>query len=814
MATRRLEVEFIGDTKSLEKAFRRADGASDKAGKRFGAMGDRAKQAAKVGLVALASGAALAGPKIIGLASDAEETAAKFKTVFGRETERAIGILDRFSEATGTSRFELREQAAQFQALIRPMGLSTKAASGMSLGMTKLATDLASFNNTSVEEAILALQSGLVGEAEPLRRFGVQLSAARVETFAYAKGIAKQGEELTAAQKAQAAYGIILKDTKLAQGDAIRTSGSFANQFKRLKSQVKDTATEIGIALLPVVTKAVNAITSFIKGMKQGEGAGGRFVAVVTGMAGAVADIVGWFKRGNTAAVALAGAVSGAVLAFAGFKIVGAITAALAALRAAMIGVNLAMLANPAVLITAALIALGAGLAVAYKESETFRDIVDAAFKAVTATAKALWSVTKAVFDAIAAVITATWKVVTTVTKTQWAVIGGVLGGVFNVIKTAVTTSFNIYKDIITGVWSAVRQFTRTIWRGGDGMLQILTSVFNAIKSVAQRAWDGIKAVIVEPIGEAASLVRSAIRGLRDWLGERWGDIRGAATSAWNAFKGNILEPVRDAVSAVRGLLGNVKGGLLNWLRTRVSDFKEAASKLAKPFLDAFNKMKKTVGDLLDVLKDIVGVIKDVAGAIGKIKVPKIDIPLIGGIGSGRPRGDFKGGLPSHVSGFEDDARAFGLGVTSGFRPGDPGWHGVNRARDFSNGSGPTPQMMAFALYMARNFGSRLKELIYSPLGFSIDNGRRTAPFAVADHFDHVHVAFKDGGVSRGGPALVGEEGPEIAMLPRGTRVHPHDESMRMLGGGPLVHIDNVNVRHESDIQSIAEKLAFRVATA
>ena len=172
----------------------------------MGMLGGAAMAAAKGGIAGLAIGVPLMGGKLLDLASDAEETASKFRIVFAGSADEARKKLDAFSKASGTSKFALREQAAGFQALIRPMGLTAQNAGQMSVGMTKLATDLASFNNTSVQDAVTALQSGLVGESEPLRRFGVQLSATRVEAFAYANGIAKSGTELTAAQKAQAAY--------------------------------------------------------------------------------------------------------------------------------------------------------------------------------------------------------------------------------------------------------------------------------------------------------------------------------------------------------------------------------------------------------------------------------------------------------------------------------------------------------------------------------------------------------------------------------------------------------------------------------
>ena len=117
------------------------------------------------------------------------------------------------------------------------------------------------------------------------------------------------------------------------------------------------------------------------------------------------------------------------------------------------------------------------------------------------------------------------------------------------------------------------------------------------------------------------------------------------------------------------------------------------------------------------------------------------------------------GGLGGAAAGggdtFTPIAQRYGLQMTSGYRPGDPGWHGANRARDFSNGTGPTPQMMQFAQFMASNYGSNLKELIYTPLGFSIKNGQKVPPYAQGSHYNHVHVAYAMGA---GMPAFFQEQ--------------------------------------------------------
>lgn len=202
---------------------------------------------------------------IISSASQAEEAASKFGFVFGESAKKTQDALDQFAKQAGRSRFELREMAGDIGALIKPMGLTEEAAGDMSVQVAMLATDLASFFNSTDNEALVALRAGLVGESEPLRRFGVQLNADRVKTEALSLGLVKLGEKLTSAAKAQAIMNIVMKDTAGAQGDAIRTSSSFANQLKSLKAQFADLSVEVGTIFIPLATKVVGVLKSISK---------------------------------------------------------------------------------------------------------------------------------------------------------------------------------------------------------------------------------------------------------------------------------------------------------------------------------------------------------------------------------------------------------------------------------------------------------------------------------------------------------------------------------------------------------------------
>ena len=178
-------------------------------------------------------------------ASDLNEEIAKSEQVFGP----AAAEIRSFAE--GAADIGLSERAAlgaagAFGNMFNTVGLAQGASADMSETMVRLAADMASFNNQDPSEMLDKLRSGLAGEAEPLRRFGVLLSEAAVKTQAYKTGLAEAGAELTEAQKVQARYSLILEQTATQQGDVERTSGSLANAERKLAAEIENLGAKIG----------------------------------------------------------------------------------------------------------------------------------------------------------------------------------------------------------------------------------------------------------------------------------------------------------------------------------------------------------------------------------------------------------------------------------------------------------------------------------------------------------------------------------------------------------------------------------------
>ena len=170
-------------------------------------------------------------------ASDAQETAAKFGTVFARLTEPAKKWAAAIAKATGQANTQIKGWMATLQDTFVPLGMTEDAAFGLTKQITELGIDLASFNpGTTGQEAIEALTSAIIGNHETVRRFGIIIDEAALKTEAYASGIAKSGSKLTIMQKVQARVNLIMNSSKRAMGDAVRTSKDFKNVNVRLAS--------------------------------------------------------------------------------------------------------------------------------------------------------------------------------------------------------------------------------------------------------------------------------------------------------------------------------------------------------------------------------------------------------------------------------------------------------------------------------------------------------------------------------------------------------------------------------------------------
>jgi len=207
----------------------------------------------------------------ISAASDLNETTSKVGVVFGQNAKDVLAWGKQSATAFGMSQNAALGAAATYGNLFVALGITGDQASGMSKKLVELAGDLASFNNVSPEEALQALQSGLVGEVEPLRKFGVNLNEVTLSQKAMSMGLVKTTKGvLPPAIRTQAAYALILEQTKTAQGDFARTASGLANQQRIAAAKVEDSFARMGQALLPIAAQIVPAVADGLSALVGG----------------------------------------------------------------------------------------------------------------------------------------------------------------------------------------------------------------------------------------------------------------------------------------------------------------------------------------------------------------------------------------------------------------------------------------------------------------------------------------------------------------------------------------------------------------
>ena len=480
-------------------------------------------------------------------------------------------------------------------------------------------------------------------------------------------------------------------------------------------------------------------------------------------------------------ASAASSARAGAAAALAAAK-QGILTAATKAMTVAQRALNLVMRMNPIGIVITALIALGAGLVLAYRKSETFRNIVNAVWRVVKSSIKG----------------TVDWFL-----NTAWPTMRNVL--------TWIGDKMNAAKGVIQRAWSAIKAAFK--------------AVVDWVKGAFKKSWDGIKTVLSKPVEWGKQLIDRQITGMRRIFTGIRDFMKGAFKRSWDGLKKIFTAPIELAKSSISGILGkDDKSGLRGVFNNALEAVKKIWEKLkgivAKPingvigiindpFIKGFNKIGGMVGLKIDAGGKDGGIpeIKGYAsgGTIpGPWKGPRAD-NVLGVSSSGMPvarvnPGEYitkvsstrsmernfpgaldyinrYGSLPGFAGGggipksgqswqwqWEQVRKQFpDARLTSAYRPGartrgygNTSYHAIGRAIDIG---GSPSTLAAVARWIQSNWLGQTHDLLYTPLwgsqGFYKGRWSTQAAATVADHRNHVHWGLE--GNAEKGKSLWGQ---------------------------------------------------------
>ncbi len=333
-------INILGNASNFINATGQAQSSLDKWGARAGKVG--------AGMALALAGAATAAVKA---AADQSAAVSAWTQVTGQQMDKQQQTIAR---SLNLSQTDYAKSFTTLSSLYQSNGLSQKKANEMAAKGLKTAADQAAFGNTTVAEAVEAQAGLLKGSGELLEKYAISITAADVAARMKAEGLDKlKGAELKAATAMTKANLVQEQSAKFA-GQAAREAGSLESRQQKLTATIEDFKAKLGANLLPIVEQFIGKLQS----------------------------VAEWVQNNETKTKILVGVLAGfAVALLAVSAAIKVVRAAQVAWNAIMVATNVIMFANPVVLVTVAIVALAAAVVVAYKKSETFRNVVDKAMK-------------------------------------------------------------------------------------------------------------------------------------------------------------------------------------------------------------------------------------------------------------------------------------------------------------------------------------------------------------------------------------------------------------------------------------------------
>lgn len=259
------EQKVIDKTSAVIKKLEESGNKFEKTGEKISKVGNKMTLGITTPVIA-------AGAAIYKYSSDLTEAENKTKEVFKNMSSDVLDWSQTSLDKMGMARSTALDAVSLYGGMATAMGLTRKKATNMSKSLTELSVDLASFHNTSLDQASTALKSIFTGETETLKNYGIVMTEANLKAYALSQGIKTNYSEMTQAEKVQLRYNFVMNASKDAIGDYERNCGEAASQMKKLPEALKELATSfkdnVEPAITPVITALNGAIVSFGKWSK------------------------------------------------------------------------------------------------------------------------------------------------------------------------------------------------------------------------------------------------------------------------------------------------------------------------------------------------------------------------------------------------------------------------------------------------------------------------------------------------------------------------------------------------------------------
>lgn len=461
-------------------------------------------------------------------------------------------------------------------------------------------------------------------------------------------------------------------------------------QLTLLKSALEGLAISFGQLLMPALKSIVGAVQKVVDWLNSLDEGTKKVIVTVALVAGALGPVL---------------IVVGKVISAVGtiMTIVPKIAGVINTVKTAFMALNATMLANPIVLIVAAIVALIAIFVVLWNKCEGFRNfwkglwegiknivstVVEAlkgfftgvidfvknnwqglllmlvnpfagAFKLLYDNCEGFRNFINGILEKIKTALTNAWTAITTGIQTAWNAISSffttiwegiknIFSTVLEAIKTAITTYINAYKTVITTVFNAIKTVVTTVW---NAIKTAIDTVLNAIKMAMTTAWNAIKTTVTTVVNAIKTVITTV-----------WNAIKTAITTVMNTIKSTISSIWNGIKSTISGIVNGIKSTVSTVFNNMLSAIKNTVGKIASSIKSGFQTAISFITSLpsqalqwgKDMIMGIVNGIKSCINAVGdavKSVADKIKSFLHFSVPDEGPLTDYESWMPDFMEG-------------------------------------------------------------------------------------------------------------------------------------------------------------------
>lgn len=410
---------------------------------------------------------------------------------------------------------------------------------------------------------------------------------------------------------------------------------NLAGQMTILKSQLDELAISFGEMLMPVIRKVVGWIQSFVDKLNSMDEGTRQFILTVGLVLAAIAPVLiagGKLITGIGQIIMIVPKlISGVQTVIGGFTKLFSV-----------------LMANPIVLVIAAIAALVAAFIYLWNTNEDFRnfwinlwnnikevvtnvvnavkDFLTGAWDAITTTITTAWNAIKdfftGIWEAISGVVTTAWETIKNIIQVAimfvqelfnfalelwlapwrfiWENFGDELTAAWNAIKTFITNALNAIKTVITNVWNAIKAFLTPIL---NTIKTTVETVWNAIKTAITTAMNAIKTVITTVWNAIKSTVTSVVNAIKSTITSVWNAIKSTVTSVLNGIKSTFTSIWNSIKSTVTSVINGIKSTISNGINAAKNALTAPLNAIENAFTNTFNNAKNIVSNAINAIK-------------------------------------------------------------------------------------------------------------------------------------------------------------------------------------------------------------------